>query len=266
VTYSRLPPEQLYNVDESGDLAGGLSRTLVVLNYPHALAAVALAAVAGRPRTLVWIAVALCALTAVPGVVDQHDLDWRWVNALPALGVALALGLTVAAARREGVAFVPRAYGDPLRIVLAAAVLVVSLPWLAAEAGFYFPGDFLLGEEVPMVRDAGIAAVHLGFHHGFGGVLLALTALALSRVPAGRTLRAYLSLMLAYGLANAIQDAWNEQLWKRGTVDWQIPSLIRPELSWGWLAIVVAAAAIYAFWFRPEPSGVVAPPSPVALD
>jgi hypothetical protein len=210
--------------------------------------------------------VALCALTAVPGVVDQDDLDGRWVNTLPALGVALALGLTIAAARRDGVAFVPRAYGDRLRIVLAAAVLVVSLPWLAAEAGFYFPGDVFLGEEVPVIRDAGIAAVHPGFHHGFGGVLLALTALALSRVPAGRNLRAYLSLMLAYGLANATQDAWNEQLWKRGTVDSAIPSLIRPELSWGWLAIVVAAVGIYAFWFRPGPSGLAVPPTPVALD
>jgi hypothetical protein len=224
----------------------------VLLNYPHALAAIALAAVAARPRTFVWIAIALCSLTAVPGVVDQDDLDARWVNGLPALGVALALVLTVAAARRDGVAFVPRAYGDPLRIVLAVALLLVSLPWLAAELGFYFPGDVFLGEEMPPVRDAGLAAVHLGFHHGFGGVLLALTALALSRVPAGRNLRAYLSLMLAYGLANTSQDAWNEQLWKRGSVDVHIESVLRPELAWGWLAIVLAAAAIYAFWFRPD--------------
>ena len=47
VTYSRLPPERLYNVDEAGDLAAGLGRTLVLLNYPFALAAIALAAVAG---------------------------------------------------------------------------------------------------------------------------------------------------------------------------------------------------------------------------
>jgi hypothetical protein len=266
VTYSRLPPERLYNVDESGDLVGGLSRTLVLLNYPHAFAAIALAAVAARPRALVWIAIALCSLTAVPGVVDQDDLDARWVNGLPAVGVALALALTVAAVRRDGVAFVPRAYGDPLRIVLAAALLLLSLPWLAAELGFYFPGDFFLGEEIPPVRDPGLAAVHLGFHHGFGGVLLALTALALSRVPAGRNLRAYLSVMLAYGLANAIQDAWNEQLWKRGTVDRHIESVLRPELSWGWLAIVVAAAAIYAFWFRPGPAGLALSRPPVAVD
>lgn len=252
VTYSRLPPEQLYNVDSAGDLVGGLSRAVTVLNYPLALGAIALAALAGRPRPLMWTAIALCALVAVPGVVDQSDLDARWVNALPAAGVALAFGLTLAAARRHGVAFVARARGDVLRLGLGAALLVAALPWLTAEWGFHFPGDVFLGEEVPAKRDEGIAAVHLGFHHGYGGVLLALTALVLSRVPAGAPLRAYLSLMLAYGLANAAQDAWNEQLWKREWVDVRVADVIRPELSWGWLAIVLAAAAVYALWFRPE--------------
>ncbi|MGH3071378.1 MAG: hypothetical protein ACRDNB_03790, partial [Gaiellaceae bacterium] len=150
--------------------------------------------------------------------------------------------------------FVRRARGDRLRLVLGGILLVLALPWLAAEAGFYFPGDLFMGEEVPPVRDEGLAAVHLGFHHGTGGVLLALTALALSRVAAGRALRAYLSLMLAYGLANALQDAWNEQLWKREWVGTHVASLLRPELSWGWGAIVLGAVAIYALWFQPVPS------------
>jgi hypothetical protein len=252
VTYSRLPPEALYNVDEAGDLAGGLGRTLVLLNYPIALAAIALAAVAGGPRLLVCLSIALCALIALPGVVDQGDLDARWINALPALGVLLALGLTVAAARRDGSSFVPRARGDRLRLVLGLILLVLALPWAAAEIGFHFPGDLFLGEEVPPVRDEGIAAVHLGFHHGMGGVLLALTALLLSRVPAGGMLRAYLSLMLAYGLANALQDGWNEQLWKRGSVGWHAPSVIRPDLTLGWLAILAAAVLTYVLWFRPS--------------
>jgi hypothetical protein len=255
VTYSRLQPGQLYNVDDAGDLLSGLGRTLVLLNYPIALAAVALAAIAGGPRLLVWGAIALCAVTAVPGVVDQDDLDARWANAIPALGVALALALTVAAVRRDGAAFVRRARGDPLRIVLAVFLLVVALPWMAADAGFYFPGDVFMGEEVPAERDEGIAAVHRGFHHGMGGVVLALVALLLSRAPAGRLLRAYLSLMLAYGLANALQDAWNEQVWKREWVDWHAPSVVRPDLTAGWLVILLAAAVIYALWFRPERRG-----------
>ena len=101
VTYSRLRPEQLYNVDDAGDLVSGLGRTLVLLDYPIALAAAALAVVAGGPRLLVWGAIALCAVTAVPGVVDQDDLDARWVNAIPALGVGIAFALTLVAARRE---------------------------------------------------------------------------------------------------------------------------------------------------------------------
>jgi len=222
-----------------------------VINYPLALGAIALAAIAGGPRLLVWSATALCALVVVPGVVDQDDLDARWINALPALGVALALGLTVRAVRREGASFVGRARGDPLRLVLGVALLLVALPWLAAETGFYFPGDVFMGEEIPPVRDEGLAAVHLGFHHGTGGVLLALTALALSRPTRTRAVAAYLSVLLAYGLANALQDGWNEQLWKRGSVDRHLESVLRPELSAGWLTILVGAGAIYAFWFRP---------------
>ena len=241
----------LYNVQQSGDLAGGLGRTLVLLNFPLALGAVALAAIAGGPRPLVGAAIALCALTAVPGVVDQDDLDARWINAVPALGVALALGLTLAAVRSKGATFGSAARGDRLRLVLAVLLLVVALPWLAAEAGFHFPGDVFLGEEISPVRDAGLAAVHLGFHHGTAGVLLALAALLLSRVVRTRALAAYLSLMLAYGLGNAFQDAWNEQLWKRGTVDHHVESVLRPEVSVGWLVILGGAVAIYALWFRP---------------
>ena len=190
-------------------------------------------------------------MTALPGVVDQDDLDARWLNVVPALGVVLALGLTVAAARRAGAAFAQPARGDRLRLVLGILLLLVALPWLAAEIGFYFPGDVFLGEEVPPVRDAGLAAVHLGFHHGTAGVLLAAAALVLSRAPRTRTLAAYLSLMLAYGLGNAVQDGWNEQLWKRGTVDRHLESVLRPELSVGWVLLLVGAAAIYALWFRP---------------
>jgi hypothetical protein len=234
---------------------------VTILNYPVALAGIALAAIAGGPRLLVSTSICLCAFVAVPGVVDQDDLDARWINALPALGVGLAVGLIVAAVRREGAAFVRSVPGDRLRVALAVVLLVLALPWLAADLGFYFPGDLFLGEEVPAERDPKYAAVHLGFHHGLAGALLALSALVLSRVPAGRALRAYVSLMLAYGLALALQDTWNEQLWKRGTTDWQAPDVLRPDLSWGWLAIVVGAVAVHALWFgQTRMSAVTQPP------
>lgn len=57
--------------------------------------------------------------------------------------------------------------------------------------------------------------------------------------------------MLAYGLGNVFQDGWNEQLWKCGSVDHHVESVLRPELTVGWLAILAGAAVIYAFWFRP---------------
>ena len=207
--------------------------------------------VAGGPRWIRGTSIALSALAAVPGVVDQNDLDARLVNVLPALGLALALGLTAAAVRREGVAFVRRARGDRLRLALAALLLVLALPWMTAEWGFHFPGDIYAGEEIPESRDPDLEAVHLGFHHGYGGVVLAATALLLSRIPAGPGLRSYLSFMLAYGLANAFQDAWNEQLWKTEWVDVMLPSVQRPELAWGWLVILLGGGLIYALWFRP---------------
>ncbi|HET6601413.1 MAG TPA: hypothetical protein VFG57_05560, partial [Gaiella sp.] len=43
-------------------------------------------------------------------------------------------------------------------------------------------------------------------------------------------------------IVNCVQDAWNEQLVKRGTLEWKIPAAILPSLSWVWLAILVLAA------------------------
>ena len=249
-TYSRLDTVELYNVSHEG-LAGGLGRALVVLNFPVALVAIALAllAVAALPRSA-WLvagpAIALSALVVV--AVDQNDLDARWVNAVPAVGVALALALTVAAARRAGMSFAPRRPGDPVRLVAAAIVLVLSLPWIAAELGFHLPGDVFLGEELYAEEEGrAFAAVHLGHHHGGDGSLLVVTALLLSRVrmPQG-VLRVvgtiYLGLMLAYGAVNSAQDLWHEQVVKRGWTNVDIPSALLPGVRPIWLVVVVLAA------------------------
>jgi hypothetical protein len=83
------------------------------------------------------------------------------------------------------------------------------------------------------------------------GILLAGSALLLSRVPRQLATRrgevalgAYRALVFVYGLANALQDFWTEQLVKRGTLDAVIPSLIRPPASWSWAAMIVVALAI----------------------
>jgi hypothetical protein len=264
VTYARLPPADLYHTSEGG-LAGGLGRTLVFANFPTAVVAVAvlLLAVDGRSRAVRALALAsipLCAVVVVPGVVDQADLDAKPVNALPAAGVAIALGLslfrpsnTVLQGRVGG--------GDGVRIAIATPLVVLSVPWLFAETGFYAPDPILADERIVSTAPGAetLAAVHLGHHHGTDGVLLALGALILSRMPPRLRDRrlaavssAYLALMLAYGVANATQDFWLEQVVKRGWTEHALPSFLRPQLSLGWLAMIAAGAAIEALWFSRE--------------
>jgi hypothetical protein len=250
VTYSRLDATELYNVSHEG-LAGGLSRAVVLLNFPIAVVAIAAAllAVAALPRMAWLVAGPAIALSAVvPFAVDQDDLDVRWVNAIPAVGVVLALSLTVAAAHPAGASLAPRRAGDPLRLVAAALVLVFSLPWIAAELGFHLPGDVFLGEELYREEDGRLfAAVHLGHHHGGDGTFLVLTALLLSRARMRpgvlRTVfTSYLGAMFAYGAVNFVQDLWHEQVVKRGWTDVDIPSALLPGLRPIWLVIIVLAA------------------------
>ena len=258
VTYSRLDPSETYNVHRDG-IAGGLSRAVTVVNFPIGLVAVALVliAMAALPRGAWWIAapaIALCA--TIPLFNEQANLDAHWGNAIPAAGVAIAVGLTFAAARRAGSAFAPPQPWDAARLVVAGVVLLVSLPWITAELGFHFPGDVFMGEELGREGSRLIAAVHLGHHHGQDGALLVLTALLLSRiaVPARRlraVVQTYLGLMLAYGGVNFVQDAWNEQLYKRGWTDASIPSAILPSLSPVWL-VVVALGVVAALALRRE--------------
>jgi hypothetical protein len=262
VTYARLDPADLYHVSREG-LSGGLSRALVELNFPVALAAIGLAlvALAVLPPRAWWIgapAIALCAVTAWPGVVDQDELDARWVNAVPAVGVALALALTLGATRRAGASFANRRRLDGLRMVLAVVTLLVSIPWIAALLGVFLPeGVFIMARPGVEADGTTIAAVHLGEHHGFMGTLLVWTALLLSRRASelrsrlGVVTRFYVSLAFAYGLVNMTQDAWNEQLWKRDVVDWSIPSALEPALTPIWL-VTLGLAALVALALRRE--------------
>ena len=259
VTYSRLDPAVTYHVSREG-VAGGLSRALTFANFPFALVAIGLVlvAVAALPRTAWWAAapgIALCA--TIPLFNDQADLDAHWGNAVPALGIVIALALTIAATRRSTGSFAPRQPWDVARLVVAALVLLVSLPWISAELGFHFPGDLFMGEELRREADGTfIAAVHLGHHHGEDGALLVLTSLLLSRVVVPtRELRGvvqgYVGLMFAYGTVNLVQDAWNEQIVKRGWAETTIPSAIVPSLTPIW-AVVAALGLLAALAFRHE--------------
>src|SRR6476659_1626653 len=80
VTYTRVPPEQLYNVSRGG-VAGGASRVLVYLDFPVAFIALGILLVClerlrdNGVQALGFAGIALCAVAAVPGVLDQDDLD-----------------------------------------------------------------------------------------------------------------------------------------------------------------------------------------------
>jgi hypothetical protein len=260
VTYARLAPDDLYNVSRDG-LAGGLSRAAVAADFPVSLVAIALVLVALDAIPAAWWvgapAIVLCAVTAWPGVVDQDDLDARPVNAIPALGVALAVALTVAATRRRGARVAGRLPYDRARVVVAVVVGLASIPWLAAEVGVFLPDGIFIMERPGLEPDGSmIAAVHLGHHHGLDGVLLVLSALLLSRPRLRAGLRAtltrlYVALMLAYGAMNATEDLWHEQVVKRGWVDWKIPSALTPRLAPVWLA-TLSLAALTALVLRRE--------------
>jgi hypothetical protein len=246
ITYSRIDPNDLYHVSNDG-LGGGLSRALVFLNFPAALAAIAIVVLVADRTGWRWphvLSIALCAVIVVPGVVDQANLDARWINAVPALGVALAFVLTLRSGR--GGWGEPR--GDPIRIAVAVILGILALPWMFALVGFYFPGSQVIYH--------GEARVHRGEHHGLEGYLLVLTALLLSRqLPRMRRptpLALYLSLMIAYGVGNMANDDWYEQVVKRGWTDWRIPDVLEPRPTWMWGLIILAGATIFFTALQPR--------------
>jgi hypothetical protein len=260
VTYARTPADELYHVSGTG-AGAGLGRALVFLNFPVALAALPLLAFAadrlrgGFALATALSAAVLCAVVFWPGVVDQADLDARPVNALAAAGVALAVLLTAAA----GLLRVPVRL-HPAFVGLAAYLLVFATPWIAADLGFHLGGVPVLGtlwQTGELRHQPGVQgvhpAVHFGHHHGMDGVLLSLAVLATA--PLVRAIRtswlralagAYLGLELAYGLANALQDFWLEQVVKRGWTGFELPMVLRPELTFAWLGIALAAACFAA--------------------
>lgn len=267
-TYSRFPAAELYNVHHSG-IAAGFGRELVALNFPFALIGIALAGLAwprlhGLLRLAGVAAIVLCAV--VYFAVDQTNLDARPLNAVPALGLALAVALVLAV----GVSDEPRNVGgDRLRIVLTALLVLFAAPLIAAELGFYLDGVPVLGwffETGRLTAQPGVAglhhAVHHGQHHGWQGTMLALTALAFSRLPRPRVLDAYLALMLAYGVGNLVNDDWLEQVVKRGWTSREMPSVLTPAANWGWAAVLAGAILVWVLWFRQPSRTTPSPASP----
>jgi hypothetical protein len=270
-TYARLLPGETYHFDSTGLVGGGFSRALTDLNYPVAMAAIPLAAISfariGGRRMGTWtlVAVGLCLVAFVPGVNSVDDLTARWINVPAAVGCVIALALSVVALRALGAALAPGRNGwDVVRVVLAVPVLLWSVPWLFAAFGSYASDAPLIGHlyraHEPTPGEPGLASVHLGLHEGLAGAQMVLTALLLSRllrtIEGRPRLRAsislYLGLLLCYGAVVALNDGWNEQLVKRGVVDFQMPYLLTPKPEIGWALLLLAALGVHLMWFRRE--------------
>ena len=271
VTYARLPAGSTYHFNGTGMVDGGLSRTVTELDYPVAIGAVALALICFarlggvRAGALALLAVGSCAIAFWPGVVSQADLTARSVNAAPAVGCVVALGLAVAAIRVCGGRMISgRTSWDRVRVLLALAFVLWSIPWIWAAFGSYVSGTPVLGQlfraRQPTPGEPGLASVHLGLHEGLAGTQMVLVALLLSRtlrtLGARPRLRAavscYLALLLCYGAVVAANDGWNEQLVKRGLVGFQLPYLLVPSVGPGWAGLLVAALLVHLLWFRRE--------------
>jgi hypothetical protein len=258
----------LYRVHHNG-IGAGFGRELVALNFPFALIGIALVGLAWPRlrhglRIAGVVAIALCAV--VYFAVDQSKLDAKPLNAVPALGLALAVALVLVV----GVSSAPRTTrGDRVRIALVIVLVFFAAPLIAAELGFFLDGVPVLGwffETARLTSQPGVSglhhAVHHGQHHGWEATMLALTALAFSRLPRPRALDPYLALMFAYGVGNLINDDWLEQVVKRGWTNRELPSVLTPAANWGWAAVVGGAVAVWALWFRQPRRTTPAPASP----
>jgi hypothetical protein len=227
-------------------------------------------------RNWALIAATLAGTVFLPGALGNEQIDARPANVFAAAGVGLVLCLTIAAARSGGIV-IPwrREPGDRVRVLLAAILLFCALPWIAAgwDLALHQPvlGSLFLTDQLrsqpgmPGLHQA----VHAGFHHGWAGVMLALTALLCSRAlpylgssRLRHALALYLSLLLAYGLGNAAQDFQLEQIVKRGLTSYELPMVLAPSLTWAWAVVFAGACAIYLLAFRKLAQVPPAKPAP----
>lgn len=271
VTYTRLPARELYHVSHPG-IDTGIRRGLAFAGFPAAPVAIAVAwllveQVTRRAVTIAAIGATILGSSVLwPGAVDEADPDSRPISVLALVAVLAVIILTVVVARSAGFRRPRlRPKEEPVRLLVFAIVFVVELPWLAALIGVsldhvpvlnsvFLSDSFVDQPGVPGLHPA----VHAGLHHGLCGALLVTSSLWLSRrLPAvanrahRRLLAGYLSLLIAYGGANALQDFWLEQIVKRDLLGWQFPYMLQPRADWAFAGIVAGAALIYATLLRP---------------
>ena len=265
VTYARLPARELYHVRNPG-IDTGIRRGLAFAGFPAAPVAITVVWLLAEHLTRRVVTVVAVAATVLassvfwPGAVDEADPDSRPVSVLALIAVVAVIGLCIGVARSAGLRRPRlRLRRERVRLLVFGLVLLVAIPWLAALIGvsldhvpvlnsIYLSDSFIDQPGVSGVHPA----VHAGLHHGLCGALLVTSSVWLSRhlhrmsnPTHRRILAGYLSLLIAYGGANALQDFWLEQIVKRDLVGWQFPYMLQPRASWAFLGILAGAALIY---------------------
>lgn len=276
VAYSRTKPNELIGVPRTGLLVA-ITDAIGFLAFPAGLVAIGVAIAIGDrlSRGGAWVgaaaAVALAVVVVLPGVAESEEVEVTLnpQRVVAAAAVLALCGLTLRVVRRHRIGcWGPRARGDAVRVALAAAIVFAALPWFAADLTLSL--DRVPGLSQVFLTDAlrtepgrvgANPAVHDGHHHGMDGALLALAAIALSRVIrwlAGwrRTaLTALVALLFTYGIANALEDFWLEQVVKRGASGYVFPKMLTPRLSLPFLLILLAATAAFVAIRATTPPG-----------
>jgi hypothetical protein len=133
--------------------------------------------------------------------------------------------------------------------VIGGVLAAVSLPWVLAELGVQ-----TTGMRGPTAAEPGVDRVHVGHHEGLDGTLLAVDGLLLEPYARSRAHRLYLALMVTYGTAVAAQDAWHEQVVKRGWTGRRLPDVARPRPSLAWAALLAATPLVERLIGRERPA------------
>jgi hypothetical protein len=60
--------------------------------------------------------------------------------------------------------------------------------------------------------------------------------------------------MFCYGLGNLVNDAWLEQVVKRGWSSWEVPGVTVPRLDGGWAVVVAPALVLWLVWRHSQPT------------
>jgi hypothetical protein len=152
-----------------------------------------------------------------------------------------------------------------LEYFLLGLVTFLSLPWIFAQLGFYI-SDFPVLGVIFWARQSTLQepepkypnAVHIGTHHGTEGFLIIvflwiatmwiLPAIVDNRVR--QSLGAITGFGFGYGIYNAVEDFLTEQIYKRGWMDFRLPSGTTPGLNLQYLTILIIGTIIYYFYLR----------------